>query len=92
MIITKLSKSIFIALIFSLSQLTYAEETNIEKAETIKNHAVDNVKEGYRNAKDKGCKMINGKMDCAVKKMNNKIKSKSDKVKTDVKEIQNKID
>jgi hypothetical protein len=92
MLISKMNKSFFIAAIFSLSLLANAEETNLEKAETVKNHAVDNVKEGYRGAKDKGCKMINGKMDCAVKKFKNKVKNQSDKVKTDAKELQNKVD
>lgn len=92
MVFSKINKSFFVAAIFSLSLLANAEETNLEKAETIKNHSVDSIKKGYRSAKDKGCTMINGKMDCAVKKMKNKIKDQSDKVKTEAKEIENKVD
>jgi hypothetical protein len=72
--------------------ISFATETNYEKAETMKNKSVDSVKNTYRNTKDKVCEMVNGELKCIAKKINNKARSASDKAKTDIKELQNKID
>ncbi|MBL7544239.1 MAG: hypothetical protein JNL11_10495 [Bdellovibrionaceae bacterium] len=69
-----------------------AEETVLEKGETMKNKAVDGVKKTYRKGKDEVCEMINGKMECAVKKGINKAKSAADAVGTKATEIKNKAD
>ena len=69
-----------------------AEETIPEKVNTATNKTVDNVKEGYRNAKDKTCEMINGKMECVGKKIKNKTRTAVDKTKTKAEELKDKID
>lgn len=78
------------ALIFALK--AGAEETTIEKAGTAVNKATDSVKETYRDAKDKGCEMVNGKMKCLGKKVSNKAKTLKDKTETKVEEIKDKVD
>lgn len=41
----------------------------------------DGVKKTYRAVEDKTCEMINGKMECAAKKVANKTKNAADTVK-----------
>lgn len=77
---------------FGLSTSAYAEEKTMEKVETKKNETVDSVKSTYRDAKDKSCEMIDGKMQCLGKKVKNKAKTMSDKTKTKANEIENKVD
>lgn len=72
--------------------IAQAEETTSEKIETTANKTTDAVKEGYRSAKDKGCEMINGKMECAGKKLKHKAENVKDKAGTKATEIQNKVD
>lgn len=69
-----------------------AEESVQEKADTKKNEALDSVKSTYRDAQDKACEMVNGKMQCLGKKIKNKSKNFSDKAKTKAKELENKVD
>ena len=71
---------------------TYAEESVVEKVETSKNKAVDSVKKTYRKMDDKLCETVNGKTKCVTKKIKNGIKNNSDTIKTEGKEIENKID
>lgn len=40
-----------------------------------------NTKQVYRDAKDKTCTMVNGKMECAGKKAKHKIQNAADEVK-----------
>lgn len=89
---TNLIRASVIATVISLGLVVYAEETKIEKAETVKNKAVDATKKVYRNAKDEVCEMVNGKMECMAKKVVNKVKSLSDKAETKTTETKNKID
>ena len=74
-----------LCLIFSAQ----AEETVTEKIETQTNKATDSVKKTYRSAKDKTCEMVNGKMECAVKKLKHKGQNAMDKVETKATEIKN---
>ncbi|MCB0351646.1 MAG: hypothetical protein KDD38_10715 [Bdellovibrionales bacterium] len=78
------------ALIFSSNAI--AEETTAEKAQTATNKTVNAVKKTYRNAKGEICEMIDGKANCAVKKVVNKIKNTADSIETTAKEAKNKAD
>ena len=69
-----------------------AEETVGEKISTAGSKAVDGVKKTWRNAKDEVCEMVNGKANCVVKKVVNKIKSSADKIETTAEEAKNKAD
>lgn len=69
-----------------------AEETTTEKMGTAANEAADDVKGAAREAKDKGCEMIHGKMECAGKRMKSKAKNLGDKAETKAKEVKNKVD
>ena len=71
---------------------TQAEETNAEKAETVKNKIVDKSKRGYRAAQDQVCELVNGKMECMAKKMKHKVENLSDEAKTKTNEIKNEVD
>ena len=70
----------------------FAAETVGEKVNTATNKAVDTVKENYRDAKDKTCEMVNGKMECVSKKIKNKARTAADKIKTKAEEAKDKID
>jgi hypothetical protein len=70
----------------------YANETKTERAETIKNEALDSTKSAFRDAEDQICEMVNGTMKCVAKKIKHKAKTLSDKVKTKAKEEKNKYD
>lgn len=71
---------------------SYAEETKTEKVEAATNKAVDSAKKSYRKMKDKACETIDGKLECDQKKIKNHMHNISDKIKTDTKELKNKID
>jgi len=78
--------------LLNLGMNAASEETKVEKIETQKNKAMDSVKSSYRAAQEKGCEMMNGKLECAGKKIKNKVKDYSDKVQTKATEEKNKID
>lgn len=85
--------SLFVVFIFLGScAVASAEETKKEKLEAKSNQVMDEVKEGIRDAQDKGCEMIDGKMKCFGKKVKHKAKTMSDKTKSKVKELKNKVD
>ena len=71
---------------------SFAEESTMEKAETVKNNAVDSVKKTTRDVKDKTCEMINGKMECVAKQVKHSAQDAMDATKTKAKEIENKVD
>ena len=79
-----------IVLIFALN--LSAEETNLEKAETLKNKTMDSAKKTYRKAKEEVCEMTNGKMVCVKRKFVDKVKNANDEIKTDAIEVKNKAD
>ncbi len=70
----------------------HAEETTLEKAETVKNKAADSVKKTVRSVGDKTCETINGKLECAAKQVKHSAQDGMDATKTKAKELQNKID
>lgn len=82
----------FAAAALCMSGAALAEETTTEKMGTAVNETVDGVKSGARAAKDKACEMINGKLECAGKRIKSKAKNLGDKVETKAKEMKNKID
>lgn len=90
--IKKMFKQIFIVLLVALgtSQITFAEESVIEKLETVENKTADKVKSSYRKVEDKVCETVNGKIECVVKKVKNKVHNATDKIKTDAIQMKNK--
>jgi hypothetical protein len=77
---------------FGVISILRAEETPMEKAETVKNEAVDSTKKIYGASKDKVCEMVNGKMECLEKKLKNRARNLSDRSKTKMKQLKNKAD
>ena len=75
-----------------LPHSVFAEETKMEKAETKINQAADSGKKALRDAQDKTCEMIDGKLKCTEKKLINKLKNTEDKLNTKTKEFENKVD
>lgn len=71
---------------------SYAVETNGEKVEAAADKVADGVKSTARNLEEKTCELINGKMKCAVKKINNRRKNATDKMGSKIKETKNKVD
>lgn len=57
-----------------------AERTKDVVTETYED-ARDGAKKAYRKVEDKNCEMINGKIECETKKVANKVKNTTDKVK-----------
>ncbi len=90
--IAKLMEIAIFTASLSLGVFALAEETTLEKAETLTNEAADGVKSTYREAKDKTCEMINGKLECVGQKVKNKALNAKDKVSTKATEAKNKID
>ena len=88
----KFIKIAILATALHVSNAALAEETTTEKMGTAVNETVDETKAGARAAKDKACEMVNGKMECAGKRMKSKAKNLGDKVDTKAKEIKNKVD
>lgn len=58
-----------------------AEETVTEKAAEAGRDLKKNAKKAGRKIEDKTCEMVNGKMECAAKKVGNKVKNAADEVK-----------
>ena len=81
--------AIVIASLFTFAPILHAEETTMEKAETVKNKTVDKTKKVYRAAKDEVCELVNGKMECVAKKLKHKAQNATDTVKTKANEIKN---
>ena len=73
------------------SQFVKAEETVVDKVEIAAEKTSNVVKKNYRNAKDKGCETIDGKVQCFGKKIKNKVQTISDDAATKAKELKNKI-
>jgi len=86
---TKLEKGLAVlalGLVFAIPAV-HAEDSKLEKkadkaGDAISETAHDakrGTKKAFRNAKDKGCELVNGKMECAAKKVKNKAKDLGDK-------------
>lgn len=86
------TRALAIVAVCGFWSVAFAEETAMEKAETQVNEAVDTTKETYRDMKDKVCETVNGKVECAAKKVANKARTLKDKTETKAKEIKNKVD
>ena len=70
------------ALAFAFGSAAHANEPNIGK--DIKEATQDagkHIKKGARKVKDETCEMVNGKMECAAKKLKHKVKNGADEVK-----------
>ena len=90
---TQLVKAMTVMLVVSGFMFSAtAEETTGEKLKHTANKAEDSVKETYRNAADKTCEMINGKMECLGKKVKRKAQTAADKTATKVEQLKNKVD
>lgn len=83
---------IAVALNFGVASYAVAEETTMEKVETSANKSADSVKSTYRDAKDKVCETINGKVECVSKKMKHKAQNAADAVETKANELKKKVD
>jgi hypothetical protein len=81
-----------LAATLALGAHALAEETKLEKVEASANKATDSVARTYRSAKDKACEMVNGKLECATKKIKNSAKNLKDKIETTASEVKNKVD
>ncbi len=88
----KVSVLIFVFSCLNFPSVGFSGESFVEKAEVKKNETLDSIKKVGRSAKDAGCKMLNGKLECAVKKMQSKVNNASDSVETKLKEEKNKND
>jgi len=60
--------------------VSFADNTVGEKAEEAVSDTKRGAKKAARNVKQKGCEMVNGKMECAGKAVKNKIKDAGDAV------------
>ncbi len=56
-----------------------SNETVMEKIGSRTEKLADGAKEMYSDTKDGLCKMVNGELECAAKKLKNEIKSQSKK-------------
>lgn len=91
-------KKFITVVLFCLAATVHAEEGTVGKkldnaGAAVKEAAQDTgkaTKKAYRNAKDKGCEMINGKMECAVDKAKHTIQNGADEVKDKANDIPKK--
>lgn len=81
-----------LALILSPTFAAMAETTPGEKAGEVVDDAAKNAKKMGRAAKDKGCEMINGKLECLGKKAKHKMQNVGDEVKDKADDVQKKVD
>lgn len=65
-----------------ISRVTFAEGTPVvEKAKEVGRDVSKNAKKGARSLEDKTCEMVNGKMECAAKKIKHGAQNAVDEVK-----------
>ena len=62
------------------AQYAYADKTVKEKAKETMNDAKRGANKAARSAKDETCELVNGKMECAAKKVKHKIQNGADTV------------
>lgn len=67
-------------LTLGLSAAYAAEKTVKEEAKETWNDTKRGTKKAVREVKDKTCEMVNGKMECAAKKVKHSIQNGTDKV------------
>ncbi|MNL36803.1 hypothetical protein D3C87_1589110 [compost metagenome] len=70
---------------FLLAPVTFvhAEETVTEKAKETATDVKKSVKKGAHRAQEKGCEMVNGKLQC----LDEKVKNRGEEVKDEVKDM-----
>jgi hypothetical protein len=73
----------FAAFLFAPVAYVHAEETVSEKAKETATDVKKSVKKGAHRASEKGCELVNGKMQC----LGDKIKNRGTEVKDEVKDI-----
>lgn len=69
------------ALAFSFGSVVHAETSIGKDVKEATQDAGKAVKKGVRKVKDETCEMVNGKMECAAKKVKHKIQNGVDEVK-----------
>lgn len=73
-----------LSLMLGFAAFSHADETVGEKVEEGAKDMKKGAKKAWRNTKDETCEWINGKMECAGKKVKNKAKNVGDEVKDKV--------
>lgn len=74
------------------SNVVHAETTTGEKIQEGAEDAGKNVKKSYREAKDKACEMVNGKLECAGKRAMNKMRNAKDEAKDKANDVKKRVD
>lgn len=74
------------------STLAWAEETTGEKVGEVASDTKKAVKKGVRNMKDATCEMVNGKMECAGKKLKHKAQNAGDEIGDKADDVKKKVD
>lgn len=74
----------FLFLILASNSLSvksvFAEETFVENVKESGSDAQRSMKKNYRNVKDKTCELVNGKMECTLKKIKHNMENINDKM------------
>lgn len=71
----------FAGFLFAPVAFVHAEETVTEKAQETATDVKKSVKKGAHRVEEKGCEMVNGKMQCLGKKAKNRGEEVKDEVK-----------
>ncbi|MES2801695.1 MAG: hypothetical protein V4654_04335 [Bdellovibrionota bacterium] len=72
----------------TLQSTAYAkDETMGEKTSEVAQDTGKAVKKGARKAKDKTCRMVKGKMECAAENVKHKVENVTDEVKDKVEDV-----
>lgn len=70
----------------------FAEQTATEQVKEAGRDLKTGTKKAVRKVKDETCEMVNGKMECAAKKVGNKVDNAVDDVKDGAKNTKEKVD
>lgn len=79
-------------LLFIASANAQAEETKMEKLNASTEKSKNEVKKGYRHMEEKACPMVNGKINCAFKKVGHGVQNAANATSAKTKELKNKVD
>lgn len=82
--------NVFASLIFAASMSSVAiaaDETVGEKTSEMVDDTGKAVKKGARKVKDKTCRMVKGKMECAAEKVKHKVENVTDEAKDKVEDV-----
>lgn len=78
--------------LLSLNLTAFAEEPTLgQKVDQQTNKASDAIKKTARKIDDKVCETVNGKIECAAKKVKHSIQNTTDSVATKATEIKNEV-